>query len=61
LLAPRNIFLWARKPIFSHNFPPVTTIGIEGEHCQRLMVKKTRADSDLGHISGQRAAARLPV
>src|ERR1700729_587607 len=59
LLAPRNIFLRVRKPIFSHNFPPVTTIGIEGEHCQRLMVKKTRPDSDLGHILTSGGALRL--
>src|ERR1700692_1431689 len=51
LLAPLNIVSWAWRPTLSHNFPPGTTIWIAETHCQRLMVKKTRTDSDLGHIS----------
>src|SRR5882724_8908825 len=50
LLAPRNIFGRALRPILSHNFPPDTTIGSRETHCQRLKLKKTRPDSDLGHI-----------
>src|SRR5882672_12511527 len=50
LLAPLNIFLRVLKPIFSHNFPPGTTIGSAKSHCQRVKLKKTRTDSDLGHI-----------
>jgi len=38
------------RPIFSHNFPPGTTIWIAKTHCQRVKLKKTRPDSDLGHI-----------
>src|SRR6267142_3348028 len=50
LLAPRNIFGWVPRPIFSHNFPPGTTIGSRETHCQRLKLKKPDPDSDLGHI-----------
>src|SRR6202035_5082208 len=61
LLAPRNMFLWVRQPILSHNFPPDPTIGTAATHCQRLMVKKTRPDSDLGHTLEADAAQRRGV
>src|SRR5271156_2828900 len=61
LLAPLNIFGWVLKPILSHNFPPGTTIGSAETHCQRLKLKKTRPDSDLGHISRDAAVQRSQV
>src|SRR5271165_221413 len=59
LLAPRNIFGWVPRPIFSHNFPPGTTIGSATTHCQRVKLKKTSADSDLGHILHSGTAPEL--
>jgi hypothetical protein len=39
-----------KKPIHSHFFPPICTIGSAVSHCQRFKLKKTRGDSDLDHI-----------
>src|SRR5271163_2755302 len=50
LLAPRNIVRWVARPIFSHFFPPSTTIGSSTSHCQRVKLKKTGTNSDLGHV-----------
>src|ERR1700676_2231533 len=51
LLEPRNIVGWVAQPIPSHFFPPASTIGSGASHCQRVKLKKTWGNSDLGHSS----------